>query len=113
MTPSSARSLLVSAFAVAGLIALAAMTSSCASVLGAVGLNTLDSAEAVAIAQRNMCGVASDDTCPVREYRRVGGRFIITLDRRPPAGDDRVIVTLRHNGTDIEAAEADAVSRQP
>ena len=113
MTPSSARRLLVSAFTAAALIVLAAMTSSCANVLALAGLTSLDSTEAVAIAQRNLCGGASGDTCAVREYRRVGGRYIITLDRRPPAGNDRVIVTLRHNGTDIEAAEADSVPRQP
>jgi hypothetical protein len=113
MTPSSTRSLVVSAFAVGALIALASMTSSCANVLATVGLTSLDSTEAVAIAQRNLCGGASGDTCAVREYRRVGGRYIITLDRRPPAGNDRVIVTLRHHGTDIEAAQVDSVSRHP
>lgn len=113
MTPSQARRFVVSAFTAVALISLAAIASSCASVIAAAGLSPLDSARAVAIAQRNLCGGASDTTCPVREYRQVGGRYIITLDRRPPAGNDRVVVTLRDHGTTIEAAEADSVARKP
>ena len=113
MTPSQARSFLVSGFIIAALIGLVTTSSSCASFMTAAGLAPLDSAEAVAIAQRNLCGGASGATCAVRDYHRVGGRYVITLDRRPPAGNDRVIVTLRHNGTDIEAAEVDSVGRQP
>jgi hypothetical protein len=113
MTPSQARSLLVGAVTAAGLFAVATMATSCATLGAAVGFSTLDSAEAVAIAQRNLCGGASAPTCAVHDYRRVGGRYIVTLDRRPPAGNDRVVVTLRHNGTDIQAAPADSAAAQP
>jgi len=113
MTPSQARSFIVSALIAVIPITIVAVASSCAQVFSAVGLTTLDSAEAVAIAQRNLCGGASGTTCAVRDYRRDGGRYIITLDRRPPAGNDRVIVTLRHNGTTIEAAEADSAAQKP
>ena len=59
----------------------------------------LDSTRAVAIARRNVCGAdATETTCPVYSYERAGGRFVVVLDRRPPAGDDRVAVTLRDNG---------------
>ena len=112
MTSSQPRSFIVFAFTAVTLISLAASASGCASLMAAAGLSTLDSTEAVAIAQRNLCGGASDTTCAVHEYRRVGGRYIITLDRRPPAGNDRVIVTLRNNGTTIEAAEADSLTRK-
>jgi len=113
MTPSQARSFIASALIAVIPITIVAVASSCAQVFSAAGLTTLDSAEAVAIAQRNLCGGASGTTCAVRDYRRDGGRFIITLDRRPPAGNDRVVVTLRDNGTTIEAAEADSVAQKP
>ena len=61
----------------------------------------LDSARAVAIARRNVCGAATDSTCPVYSYERTQDRFVVVLDRRPPAGDDRVAVTLRDNGMRI------------
>ena len=113
MTPSQARRLVVPALTAAGLFAVATIATSCATLGAAVGMSTLDSAEAVAIAQRNLCGGASGPTCAVHDYRRVGGRYIVTLDRRPPAGNDRVVVTLLHNGTDIQAAEADSVAAKP
>src|SRR6267378_7874530 len=61
----------------------------------------LDSARAVAIARRNVCGVpgsATDSACVVRSYERTGGRYVIVVDRHPPAGQDRLAVTLRDNG---------------
>ena len=64
---------------------------------GAGGPIPLDSARAVAVAQRNVCGQPmppSDTTCMVRGYRHADGRYLVTLDRRPPAGKDRVIVAL-------------------
>ena len=101
----------------AGLFAILTVATGCAGVRSAFsGLAPLDSARAVAIAQRNLCGSempASDTTCVVREYRRDGGRHIVTLDRRPPAGNDRVIVTLRDNGSQIEVAEADSAAHKP
>ncbi len=113
MTPSQIRSFIAAALIAVIPITIVADANSCAPVFSALGVATLDSAEAVAIAQRNLCGGASGPTCAVRDYRRDGGRYIITLDRRPPAGNDRVIVTLRNNGTTIEAAEADSVMQKP
>src|SRR6185503_8955180 len=83
MTPSHARRFIVSTLIAAIPITIVAVASSCTQVFSAVGLTTIDSAEAVAIAQRNLCGGAGGTTCAVRDYRRNGGRFIITLDRRP------------------------------
>src|SRR5260370_9978086 len=108
MTPSEARSIIASALIAAIPITIVAVANSCAPVFSALGLATLDSAGAVAIAQRNLCGGARGPTCAVRDYRRDGGRYIITLDRRPPVGNDRVIVTLRDNGSTIEAADAES-----
>src|SRR2546430_257803 len=55
----------------------------------------LDSAHAVAIALRNLCGVpAVDTTCMVRSYEYTTGHHVDVLDRRPPAGNDRVAVQV-------------------
>lgn len=65
----------------------------------------LDSARAVAIAQRNLCGQPSsvkDTTCLVRGYQRRGSDFVVLLDRRPPAGNDRVAVRLSGNGMRVD-----------
>jgi hypothetical protein len=81
------------------------------------GFVPLDSARAVAVAQHNVCGDVSpgDPTCAVRSYRRVGNRFEVVLDRRPPAGNDRVLVTVRGNGSTIDVTPIDttAVPRSP
>ena len=73
------------------------------------GLVPLDSARAVAVAQHNVCGdvLPGDPTGAVRSYRRVGNRFEVVLDRRPPVGNDRVLVTVRGNGSQIDVTQVD------
>jgi len=103
----------------AALAGLAWLLASCASLRSAariVGVIPLDSAEAVAVAQRNVCGQAmpeGDTTCVVRGYRHAKGEYIVTLDRRPPAGNDRVVVRLRGNGSDVLVEEADSTRAPP
>ena len=68
----------------------------------------LDSARAVAIAQRNVCGRPSavrDTTCVVRGYEHTGRSYLVILDRRPPAGNDRVAVRLNRTGTDVNVEQ--------
>jgi hypothetical protein len=85
------------------------------SVATSVGLVPLDSASAVAVAQQNVCGavLSGDTTCVVRGYTHSGGRFQILLDRRPPAGNDRVLVIVRDNGSQIEVAPVDTTLKRP
>ena len=99
----------------ATLLSAAAFTLACGSLRSAAetsGLVALDSARAVAVAQHNVCGNVSpgDPSCAVRSYRRVGNRFEVVLDRRPPAGNDRVLVTVRGNGSQIDVTQVDTTS---
>jgi hypothetical protein len=102
----------------AAVLACASAAIGCGSLRSAaegIGLIPLDSARAVAVAQHNVCGDVSpgDPTCVLRGYRRSGGRFEILLDRRPPAGNDRVLVTLSNNGSRIDVTPVDTASARP
>jgi beta-lactamase regulating signal transducer with metallopeptidase domain len=57
----------------------------------------LDSARAIAVAVDKLCGgqfALTDGTCFVRGYQRTSDRHLMILDRRPPAGNDRLRVEL-------------------
>jgi len=76
----------------------------------------LDSARAVAIARRSVCGApnnATETTCVLQGYQRTDGRFVVVLERRPPAGNDRVAVTLRDNGMRVEVAQLTGDGARP
>ena len=71
---------------------------------GAGGPVPMDSAKAVAVAERNVCGRAmppADSVCVVTGYSHGDGRYTVRLDRHPPAGNDHLIVTLTDNGQHI------------
>jgi hypothetical protein len=100
-------------------VTLAFASVSCGGMIpmaGAGGPVPLDSARAVAVAQRNVCGRSlppSDTTCVVRKYSHVDGRYVVTMDRHPPAGNDRLIVTLFENGERIVVTPVDSTTRKP
>lgn len=63
---------------------------------GCASLGGLDQHSAVASARTGACDSrAADSTCGVRSVERVDGGYRVILDRRPPAGNDRVAVFVR------------------
>ncbi len=75
---------------------------------GAGGPMPMDSTRAVAVAEQNVCGGvvrANDSTCVVVGYTHQSGYPVVTLDRNPPAGNDRVAVALKHNGRSVDVAQ--------
>jgi hypothetical protein len=69
-------------------------------------------ARARVTAVRGVCGAAPADTsCTVRSVRRTPGGYVVTVDRRPPAGQDRVAVRVRRGG--IEVTPVDTAAGTP
>ena len=95
-----AASLIASGCCLAGIAA-------CGGVLRTAGIAPMDSTRAVAVAERNVCGRVmgtGDSTCVLVGVNRMSGRYVVTLDRNPPAGNDRVNVTIT-GGNDVEVAQ--------
>lgn len=92
-------------------ICLAAGATACGGntlTLGARSDITMDSTRAVAVAEQNVCGrvvPANDSTCVVVGYACHSGYPVVTLDRNPPTGNDRVNVTLKHSGRSVDVAQ--------
>ena len=92
-------------------LSLAVAASACGGTLSMAGAgNTLpmDSTRAVAMAEQAVCGrvvAASDSTCVVVNYGYQDRNPVVTLDRNPPAGNDRVNVALKHNGKTVDVAQ--------
>ena len=88
-----------------GLCALAlAGTGACAS------LRPMGGPDAVAIARRNVCGAPGtvpDSACVARSTMPIRGGYRVVVDRRPPAGNDRVAVDVRRGGDAIEVTPID------
>ena len=79
-----------------------------AAAAGCAHLRPMESERAVEIARRSVCGApgtVADEACQVREYQRIRGGYRVLVERRPPAGDDRVLVTVRGGLVDVEPAE--------
>lgn len=75
---------------------------------------------AVETAVQNVCGSShaqSDSTCVVRDVTRVAHGYRVVIDRRPPAGNDRVAVVVRPagllGGTSIEVTQIDTAAAKP
>ncbi|HEX8319275.1 hypothetical protein [Longimicrobium sp.] len=82
---------------------------------GCAHLGPPSGARAVEVARRNVCGAPGSETdrgCSVQEHERVRGGYRVVVDRRPPAGNDRVAVTLGGNGR-IQVETLDSVAQPP
>ena len=76
---------------------------------------SLSAERATQNALRGVCGMPSapaDSSCVVRSTTRVAGGYLVTIDRRPPAGQDRVAVRVHRDGS-IEVTPVDSTGAHP
>ena len=93
------------------LTALLAASAACAS----FGRSNKSDAQANAV--RAVCGArVSDSTCVVRSVNAIDGGYRVVVDRRPPAGRDRIAVDVRNGAFGsqrILVTPLDTASRRP
>lgn len=68
-------------------------------------------ARAIDEARRSVCGRgsdANDSSCTVSGHRRVPGGVQVVIARRPPAGRDLLLVTVRGGQIDVEPVRGEA-----
>ena len=73
---------------------------------------TTGHAQGLAVA--NVCASPPADTsCTVRNVQRVGSGYVVTIDRRPPSGNDRVNVSVSSGGKTTIIPAGDTTKRGP
>jgi hypothetical protein len=78
---------------------LAALSIVASAVLLACASTRITTGHAQALAVRDFCARPPADTsCTVQNVQRAGNGYIVTLDRRPPSGNDRVNVSVSSGG---------------
>jgi len=84
---------------------------------GCATAGQLSQHDALAYARNDVCGAnAADSVCVVRSVERTERGYRIVIDRRPPAGQDRVAVDVRggvFKGRHIEVTPLDTTARRP
>lgn len=91
------------------------LVAACLALTGAGACASLTPERATAAALRGVCGAptaGAETGCTVRSTERVRGGYRVTVDRRPPAGQDRVAVHVRRGGR-IEVAPIDTAGPAP
>lgn len=71
---------------------------------------------AVGVALQGVCGRPSagrDTSCAVRGAERVRGGYRVRIDRRPPAGNDRLAVVVRGGRIDVSPIDSAAPGGRP
>jgi hypothetical protein len=75
---------------------------------------------AVETALQGVCGAPhapADSSCVVRDVARVSHGYRVVIDRRPPAGNDRVAVVVKPagviGGSRIEVTQIDTTAGKP
>jgi hypothetical protein len=80
---------------------------------GCSALRPLSSARATDVARRNVCGTpnsTSDTACTVLSTERIRGGYRVLLDRRPPAGNDRLAIDVLNHGDRIDVSPRDSAA---
>ena len=84
---------------------------------GCATAGKLSQHDAIAYARNGVCGVGTaDSACVVRSVERTERGYRIVIDRRPPAGQDRVAVDVRggvFKSRHIEVTPLDTTTRRP
>lgn len=98
----------------AALVAVATVGAGCAT------LHPATQQSAVETALQNVCGsprAPADSTCTVRAVTRDAHGYRVVVDRRPPAGKDRVAVLVRPagwlGGSSVEVTPLDTAGGPP
>ena len=82
-----------------GVRPLATLSVAASTVLLACASTRITTGHAQALAMRDFCARPPADTrCTVQNVQRVGSGYVVTLDRRPPSGNDRVNVSVSSGG---------------
>lgn len=78
---------------------LATLSIVASAVLLACASTRITTNHASALAVRDVCARPPADTsCTVQNVQRVGSGYVVTIDRRPPSGNDRVNVSVSSGG---------------
>ena len=97
-------------------VARAVLVASC-TVAGCVTVGRLSEREAVLYARNDVCGVnAADSLCVVRSVVRTDYGYRVVIDRRPPAGQDRLSIDVRGGmfvDPHIKVTPVDTATRRP
>ncbi|HEY9450955.1 MAG TPA: hypothetical protein VIQ60_14485 [Gemmatimonadaceae bacterium] len=88
--------------------------------VGCASLHTGSQRSAVETALQNVCGsthAPADSSCTVRAVTREAHGYRVVVDRRPPAGNDRVAVLVRPagllGGSSVEVTPLDTAGMPP
>lgn len=105
-----------SALAIRATVARLALVASC-TLAGCVTTGRLSQREAILYARNDVCGAnASDSVCVVRSVERTDHGYRVVIDRRPPAGQDRLSVEVRGGmfaDPHVRVTPLDTTTRRP
>jgi hypothetical protein len=96
--------------------ASAVLLAAACTLQGCATAGQLSQHDAIAYARNDVCGAAADSACVVRSVERTERGYRIVIDRRPPAGQDRVAVDVRggvFKGRHVEVTPLDTTARRP
>ena len=84
---------------------------------GCVTVGRLSQREAVLYARNDVCGAnAADSICVVRSVEKTDHGYRVVIDRRPPAGQDRLAVEVRGGmfaDPHVRVTPVDTATRRP